>query len=1669
MLTKLVKDEDAKFKPQDVHAFLEGMYLFESKAELLTLLEDDRNFGTKRIHDCLSMISGPGSVDTIVAPLLMNIINEETGRPLYKAPRDNVVRAVFATPGFVEFLAATWCTHIDQSSPKTIESIAQFLFVASMASVEARNSSHVKIIASALREKSQVESQIVRRLCAIIQLDALDSGKFQNLASKVDEQVLCWGSDLHPPGGRHDNDHSNFRDISLVPTQEELGFEGRPWLPLSNEANALVADVEEGLLDRNFRLLREDAVGTMRDNIANPRASKIWKNARIIGASCNDAFHPERTSCLYFLVQFDLPKGRTFDWNVRRALPRDALVALQKDDEALMMATVFVRAVKKNHWLDSPGGPVIGLVFHHTSDVSRALVDVCVNLSISQDYEKRAEMLRNTTDPNIRVRIEEEMLLLKRGFVCYTMTEASDSFFSYSPVLEALKEMTSVPLAEDIVSLTPTGERPSYMPRHVYMPSDFGGLECDLDAWQNDHVVESTSLDKSQATALNQALSSRVALIQGPPGTGKTFIGGLVAQMIRDNSDESILCVCYTNHALDQFLHHMLKRGEKHLVRIGGRTKSQELKRYELRELARTKERSTSDAEHRMKVVVAKLHKCNRDMAGYLETMKEPLEWSALEELFYRIEGNLYVNFPNPGSDGFQVVGKGNRRVDSEAVFAMWKDGDRCPFWLEEMLGYSDTTDFENVWLLSPEHRLRKLDEWKQQHMKENIDALQETARHYQLLSSEKEVISMEIESRILNDARIIGATTTGAAKYRDLLRIKSAGVVIVEEAGEVLEPHIISALSEPTVNTKETKHLILIGDHKQLRPKVESYRLTKVSGHGYDFDVSLFERMILAGYPSAMLQVQHRMRPCISALIREQTYPTLQDHTSVHQYPNVKGVTDNLLFIDHDNPEEGADDHEATTKSNVLEASYCMEMIRYLLLQGYKHHQITVLTPYVGQILRVLCELRKLGDVHAYISELDRMDLLEVDEDVSVHEINDHDDNKSIRCASIDNFQGEESDIVVVSLVRSNKQGSIGFLKEEQRVNVLLSRAKHGMFIVGNASTLQASPKGQHVWQPLLRMLQDQGRLVNALPTVCQIHPNDIVLCKEATDFKKYRPNGGCMRACGARLDCGHACPLTCHPTDLNHALAIKQCVQPCRRIPTECPHNHSCQKLCNENCGPCATKVEDVKLLCGHLAVSPTCDSVRNDDAIRQLSSQCKEMVEFTFAGCNHTCMTTCGNSQSEHPICNAKCRGDLKIFCFFLFQGVVPVKKAMHASKDVSERCSVGICVGERAMAVKNVVNAKISVFVLLVLKHVIGSATIKESAMYQEKKTRQVDVIEFTEYQDLDLDNDPIIFLPCGHFFSMSTLDGWIHLNTAYKQNNVGEYIGVENLGNIVSEPKSCPDCRSVIHSVKRYGRLTAFHCLRSFERKHMMKVDIKLSLLSSSFERAGLNHKALEKLLVRLEALEAEIALSPMLKVFQACGGAGVDAPTPPIAHYIESLRLKGAVYGKLVEQSGDKAYTTAMDTYTQAIKVAHDTQCKKQSAKLILEKSQLVLQWSELSESIKRQIVDDMVWIVANLKNIDETSVSEARKLHDYALNRENEIKEVVMAMNVIGKYNYGGSWSDHWFECPNGHPYFIGECGGAMVQSNCIECGAPVGGSSHTLLGTNRRAGGAVAAALRH
>ena len=135
----------------------------------------------------------------------------------------------------------------------------------------------------------------------------------------------------------------------------------------------------------------------------------------------------------------------------------------------------------------------------------------------------------------------------------------------------------------------------------------------------------------------------------------------------------------------------------------------------------------------------------------------------------------------------------------------------------------------------------------------------------------------------------------SGAAKFRKLLQRLKPRITIVEEAAEVLESHIVTSL------TPGCQHLILIGDHQQLRPNPTVYDLAKT----YHLDVSLFERMVKNGMPFERLRLQHRMRPEISKIM-DHIYvnPKLENHESVLTFENIKGVACNIFFVDHNHGE---------------------------------------------------------------------------------------------------------------------------------------------------------------------------------------------------------------------------------------------------------------------------------------------------------------------------------------------------------------------------------------------------------------------------------------------------------------------------------------------------------------------------------------------------------------------------------------------------------------------------------------------------------------------------------------------------------------------------------------------------------------------------------------------
>jgi superfamily I DNA and/or RNA helicase len=175
---------------------------------------------------------------------------------------------------------------------------------------------------------------------------------------------------------------------------------------------------------------------------------------------------------------------------------------------------------------------------------------------------------------------------------------------------------------------------------------------------------------------------------------------------------------------------------------------------------------------------------------------------------------------------------------------------------------------------------------------------------------------------------------------------------------------------------------LVLIGDHLQLRPKINEYALSIEKGDGYNLNVSLFERLIHVGYPHATLLKQHRMCPEISALVRRLTYPNLEDDRKTMNRPRPRGLQDRVIFFQHEHPEfsftevsDKRDEGSKQSKKNIFEAEIVLQIVKYLGQQGYGTDKLVVLTPYLGQLYLLREILSKQND--PVLNDLDSYELV--------------------------------------------------------------------------------------------------------------------------------------------------------------------------------------------------------------------------------------------------------------------------------------------------------------------------------------------------------------------------------------------------------------------------------------------------------------------------------------------------------------------------------------------------------------------------------------------------------------------------------------------------------------------------------------------------------------------
>jgi hypothetical protein len=164
---KLLKDGNSSMRSStDAARFVQGMVSFQSKVELLGLLDDDRNFGSKRIKEVLTFLEGIDEVNEILIPILSCIVNDDTNRPLYKRPRNRLVAIINGIPGLYSMLNES---DILAAMPVySAKVIVTFLETTVMTLVEARASDDIKKLVMSLKAR-QVEG--VDKLCSLLLLE----------------------------------------------------------------------------------------------------------------------------------------------------------------------------------------------------------------------------------------------------------------------------------------------------------------------------------------------------------------------------------------------------------------------------------------------------------------------------------------------------------------------------------------------------------------------------------------------------------------------------------------------------------------------------------------------------------------------------------------------------------------------------------------------------------------------------------------------------------------------------------------------------------------------------------------------------------------------------------------------------------------------------------------------------------------------------------------------------------------------------------------------------------------------------------------------------------------------------------------------------------------------------------------------------------------------------------------------------------------------------------------------------------------------------------------------------------------------------------------------------------------------------------------------------------
>ncbi|KAL4993400.1 AAA domain-containing protein [Aspergillus recurvatus] len=668
---------------------------------------------------------------------------------------------------------------------------------------------------------------------------------------------------------------------------------------------------------------------------------------------------------------------------------------------------------------------------------------------------------------------------------------------------------------------------------------------------------------------------------------------------------------------------------------------------------------------------------------------------------------------------------------------------------------------------------------------------------------------------------------------------------------------------------------------------------LEKATGTQYSLDRSLFERLVEPDegvgvqIPFCTLETQRRMHPSISQLIRDTLYPRLQDASSVSMYPEITGMRKRLFWLDHRASEGNASGEEAMATShwNDHEIQLTVALVNHLLRQGtYQSGDIAVLTPYLGQLHRMRRKLSESFTITVGEQDQEDLDNAGFAEDEMPSEktaISRSTLLHALRVATIDNFQGEEAKVVVISLVRSNNQNRCGFLRTPNRINVLLSRAKHGMYLIGNSAT----SRGVEMWGKVLDMLEQKGNIGDTLELNCPRHPETLIAVSQPEHFIQYSPEGGCSLQCGKRLQCGHPCKQKCHSEMLHLAV---YCPEECQRPLKGC--THPCPRPCGDDCPQrCVVTVFDTGRLlpCGHPMASLPCWQAQDLSIVKCPTLVDKEIphchhrtrlachinvvsVDYkctrqcqSLLPCGHSCKRQClsctkrtaDGPEIDHGkctqkcgrlystcahACNAECHGDTPCPpCTSLCDVQCGHSRCPQKCSEPCAPCAVSECLSScphsscsmPCAAPCDHIPCSLRCGNILSCGHQCPSVCSEpcpssefcQVCASDSIKETTVDFIMGEQYREVDLTENPCIFPQCGHFLAIESMDAQMDLKKHYIMDEKNRPISIASSSQpfSIDDIRTCAICRGSLRNVSRYERLVRRALLDEATKKFIL--------------------------------------------------------------------------------------------------------------------------------------------------------------------------------------------------------------------------------------------------------